>query len=55
MVVVTVKFLGDDRILSSEDIEKVGGLTTLGLIPLQEEGSQAHRGFRYGRYTGKKE
>ena len=35
MAVITVKFLGDDRIMSSEDIEKVGGLTTLGLIPLE--------------------
>ena len=36
MAVVTVKFLGDDRICSSEDVEKVGKLTTLGLIPLQD-------------------
>lgn len=36
MAIVTVKFLGDDRIMSSEDIEKVGQLSTLGLIPLQE-------------------
>jgi len=44
MAVVTVKFLGDDRICSSEDIEKVGNLTTLGLIPLQEtEGKQDRR------------
>ena len=44
MAVVTVKFLGDDRICSSEDIEKVGNLSTLGLIPLQEtEGKQDRR------------
>lgn len=44
MAVVTVKFLGDDRICSSEDIEKVGHLSTLGLIPLQEtEGKQDRR------------
>ncbi len=44
MAVVTVKFLGDDRICSSEDIEKVGNLSTLGLIPLQEtEGKQERR------------
>ena len=34
--IVTIKFLSDDRILSSEDVEKVGGMTTLGMIPLQE-------------------
>ena len=34
--VVTIKFLSDDRILSSEDVAKVGGMTTLGMIPLQE-------------------
>ena len=44
MAVVTVKFLGDDRICSSEDIEKVGNLSTLGLIPLQgTEGKQDRR------------
>lgn len=44
MAVVTIKFLGDDRICSSEDIEKVGNLSTLGLIPLQEsEGKQDRR------------
>ena len=36
MAIITVQFLGDDRIMSSEDIEKVGRLSTLGLIPLQE-------------------
>ncbi len=36
--VVTIKFLSDDRILSSEDIAKVGSMTTLGMIPLQELG-----------------
>ncbi len=40
MAVVTVKFLGDDRIMSSEDIEKVGQLSTLGLIPLQAMGDE---------------
>lgn len=44
VVVVTIKFLGDDRICSSEDVEKVGNLSTLGLIPLQEtEGKQDRR------------
>ena len=36
MAIVTVTFLGDDRICSSEDVQKVGNLSTLGLIPLQE-------------------
>ena len=36
MAVVTVKFLGDDRIRNNEDVEKVGKLTLLGVIPLQE-------------------
>ena len=52
MAVVTVKFLGDDRICSSEDIEKVGNLSTLGLIPLQEtEGKHDRHGKAplYGR------
>ncbi len=34
--VVVIKFLSDDRILSSEDIQKVGNMSTLGMIPLQE-------------------
>ena len=34
--IVTIKFLSDDRILSSEDVAKVGGMSTLGMIPLQE-------------------
>ena len=34
--IVIIKFLSDDRILSGEDIAKVGGLTTLGMVPLQE-------------------
>ncbi len=36
LVVITVKFLGDDRICTSEDVEKVGKLSMLGMIPLQE-------------------
>jgi len=39
--IVTIKFLSDDRILSGEDIEKVGGLATLGMIPLQDIGDEA--------------
>ena len=36
MGIITVKFLSDDRICTSEDIDKVGHLSTLGLIPLQD-------------------
>ncbi len=35
MAIVTVKFVSDDRICTTEDIAKVGKLPTLGLIPLQ--------------------
>ena len=48
--IVTIKFLSDDRILSSEDIEKVGGMTTLGMIPLQElDGEKSGKKGRKGR------
>ena len=36
LAVITIKFLSDDRIRTTEDIEKVGKLPTLGLIPLQD-------------------
>ena len=36
MVIVTIKFLSDDRICTTEDIAKVGKMATLGLIPLQD-------------------
>lgn len=47
MAVVTVRFLSDDRIMSNEDIAKVGGLPTLGMIPLQ--GAEHHSASIYGR------
>lgn len=37
MAIVTIKFFSDDKIRTSEDIEKVGKLPTLGLIPLQSK------------------
>jgi hypothetical protein len=47
---VTIKFLSDDRVLSGEDIAKVGGLSTLGMIPLQElEGDDDTDGKKKGR------
>jgi capsular polysaccharide biosynthesis protein len=56
--IVTIKFLSDDRILSSEDIEKVGNLATLGMIPLQdigeeEEGKKGHKKKNKGSTGGK--
>ena len=36
MAVIAIKFFSDDRILTSEDITKVGNLATLGMIPLQD-------------------
>ncbi len=36
MIVITIKFFGDDRICTTEDVAKVGNLPTLGLIPLQD-------------------
>ena len=36
MAMITIRFISDDRIRTTEDIEKVGKLATLGLIPLQD-------------------
>ena len=36
MAVITVLFLGDDRIRTAEDVRKVGGMATLGMIPIQD-------------------
>ena len=55
MAVITIKFLGDDRIMSSEDIEKVGGLTTLGLIPLQDMDRNEQSGAPGSAYAGRGE
>jgi len=54
MAVITIKFLSDDRILSSEDIAKVGGLTTLGLVPLQEELKEADEQEKKKRHKKQK-
>ena len=56
MGMITIKFLSDDRILSSEDIAKVGGLTTLGMVPLQEEMKAAEEEEKKKRkHKGRKE
>ena len=52
MAVITIKFLSDDRIFTSEDINKVGNIATLGLIPLQDFEHNEERGApssAYGR------
>ena len=48
MAVITIRFLSDDRICTSEDIAKVGNLPTLGMIPLQGEEAR-HPSSVYGR------
>ena len=58
MLIITIKFFSDDRISTSEDIAKVGGLTTLGMIPLQDFEHNAEEGqpsSAYGRKTTKKD
>lgn len=55
MAVITIKFLSDDRICTGEDIAKVGGLTTLGMIPLEDMTKNAASGApssAYGRRKG---
>ena len=54
MGVLTFRFLSDDRICSSEDIAKVGNLTTLGMIPIQsgiqqDDSTQSAGGTRGAR------
>ncbi len=44
MVVITIKFITDDRIRTADDIAKVGNLPTLGLIPLQDMKRNAEEG-----------
>lgn len=38
--VLLIRFMMDDTIKSSEDVEKYLGLTTLALIPMQEDGTE---------------
>ena len=38
LAVVTIRFISDDRICTAEDVAKVGNLTTLGMIPVQDAG-----------------
>jgi capsular polysaccharide biosynthesis protein len=53
MAVIAIKFFSDDRILTSEDITKVGNLATLGMIPLQDFEHNAETGSPSSAY-GKK-
>lgn len=43
MAIVTIKFISDDRICTSEDVAKVGKLPTLGMIPLQDMDHNAEK------------
>jgi len=62
MAVITVRYLSDDRILTSDDVKKVGDLPTLGMVPLQsgmedtaEEQSHHHRsGWKKKKKTDSK-
>jgi len=53
MAVIAIKFFSDDRILTSEDITKVGNLATLGMVPLQDFEHNAEAGAPSSAY-GKK-
>ena len=53
MAVIAIKFFSDDRILTSEDITKVGNLATLGMVPLQDFEHNAEEGAPSSAY-GKK-
>ena len=60
MALITLRYFTDDRICTTEDISKVGGLTTLGMIPLQDfnrnakgDSSSSASGKRNARKTGK--
>ena len=45
IAIITINFISDDRIRTTEDIEKVGKLPTLGLIPLQNTEPSAVQGI----------
>lgn len=52
--VVLVRFLLDDKIKSSEDVEKYMGLSTLGLIPVREDGTDKSRRGKRKKAPAKK-
>lgn len=52
MAIVTIKFFGDDKIRTTEDIAKVGKLPTLGMIPLQDMDHNAEK--EHNNATAKK-
>ncbi len=51
MAIIAVKFFSDDRIMTGEDITKVGSLATLGLIPLQDFEHNAEKGSPSSAYA----
>ena len=42
-IIVLIRYLMDDTIKSSEDVEKYLGLSTLALIPVAEDGTDAKK------------
>ena len=57
MAVIAIRHFSDDRICTTEDIAKAGGLTTLGLIPLQDFDHNAKNGpppSAYGQRNSRK-
>ena len=55
VLIISIRFLNDDRIMSSDDIAKLGDLPTLGLIPLQEETQKTKQAASIHRTKTKKE
>ena len=53
--VILVKYLMDDTIKSSEDIEKYLGLSTLALIPVQEDESDKAKRHRKKKASAKQQ
>ena len=55
MAIITIRFLSDDRIMTGEDIAKVGNLATLGMIPLQHMDENEKNGTPSSAYGRKRE
>ena len=54
MAVIAIKFFSDDRILTTEDVNKVGNLATLGMIPLQDFERNSEEGAPSSAYGRKR-
>ena len=55
MAIITIRFLSDDRVMTGEDIAKVGNLATLGMIPLQHMDENEKNGTPSSAYGRRKE